>query len=267
MEALVTKTSRAIWMPLLAAFGLGFSSTAWAAELPTLALTGPAISIGGKLFAAPAVGFQMGNGTRIEVNGKEVTGAGLGTPWTSGDYTVVALTDAPGGAVRGTPLSFQVDADPPAFRWETTDRDIFESRGEPRVRSFRRDREQVRQRGDDSKERRTTTGVLYSSDGRGWLPLIGRGDKLPEVKILSDHPQLFLRGEANLVSEDGKRIDLDGGKMLWIEAADAGCGVESMVVRVRPASQADGAMTLEVEAVDLLGNTKRLNWNETRSSN
>lgn len=264
----MTKTSRAIWMPLLATLGLGFFSTVRAAELPTLSLTGPAISIGGKLFAAPAVGFQTGNATRLEVNGKEVASPTLGAPWTSGDYTVVALTDAPGGMVRGTPLTFQVDADPPVFKWETTDRDIFESRGEPRVKSFRRDRERARQRVDDGKERRWFTGILYSSDGRGWLPLLGRGEQLPEVKILSDHPQLFLRGDANLVTEDGKRIDLDGNKMLWIEAADAGCGVESMVVRVRPSSQSEGAQTLEIEAVDLLGNSKRLTWNrDARSSN
>ena len=62
------------------------------------------------------------------------------------------------------------------------------------------------------------------------------------------------------MTEDGKRIDLDGNQMLWIEASDAGCGVESMVVRVRPSSQADGAATLEVEAVDLLGNAKRISW-------
>lgn len=253
-------TSRAIWMPLLASVGIGLFSTARAAELPSLSLTGPAISIGGRLFAAPAVGFETGNATRLEVNGKEVTGPSLSAPWTSGDYTVVALTDAPGGPVRGTPLTFQVDADPPVFKWETTDRDIFDSRGEPRVKSFRRDRERARQRSDEGKERRWFTGVLYSSDGRGWLPLVGRGEQLPEVRILSDHPQLFLRGDADLLSEDGKRIDLDGNQMLWIEASDAGCGVESMVVRVRPSSQTDGAATLEVEAVDLLGNSKRISW-------
>jgi hypothetical protein len=250
----VTKTSRAIWIPLLAACGLGFSSV-WAADLPTVSLTGPVISIGGKLFAAPAIGFGSVP-PLLEVNGKEVAGATLGAPWASGDYTVAALVDDQGGLVRGTPLTFQVDADPPVLHWETTDRDIFESRGEPRVRSFRQDRERSR-RDDDRKERRRT-GILYSSDGRGWLPLVGRGDQLPEVKILSDHPQLFLRGDVSLVTEDGKRVDLDGGKLLWIEATDAGCGVESLVVRVH--SETNGT-TLEVEAVDLLGNAKRLSWN------
>ena len=38
------------------------------------------------------------------------------------------------------------------------------------------DRERARQRSDESKERRWFTGVLYSSDGRGWLPLVGRGE-------------------------------------------------------------------------------------------
>jgi hypothetical protein len=73
------------------------------------------------------------------------------------------------------------------------------------------------------------------------------------VTIRSDHPQAFLAAPETTVSSDGKDDRLDQ-RILWIAAEDAGAGVDRLVLRSR--TEPD-RVVLEVEAVDMVGNSSR----------
>lgn len=166
----------------------------------------------------------------------------------------------PPGAPEVPGVSATVDATPPVVRWEVRDPGIFEVRGEPRAARRSRPRRSLL----GSREQAAAADLAWSSDGRRWLPLPwrgqpGEGGAIGSFEVVSDNPQVFLKSSGPRIEADGKALDLGGDRVLWIEARDAegGAGVARLAVRTLPAA---GGATLEIEAVDLVGNPARLAW-------
>jgi hypothetical protein len=138
----------------------------------------------------------------------------------------------------------------------------------------------------------TATGLYWSSDGRRWLPLwtpaktaaaatgskagkSGKGTKRSgrakgaktakddpkagaDNEIASGHPRLFLAANGVKLTIDGQTFEPGAGKLLAVTAEDAGAGVSKLRFHTTPASE--GKPALEIEAIDLVGNTRTVSW-------
>jgi murein DD-endopeptidase MepM/ murein hydrolase activator NlpD len=167
-------------------------------------------------------------------------------PRTAGEHTVTALvSDRCGNRTRTAPVTFTVDTEPPSVRWVAGDADSFEQRGEPE--GWERDQRQRRR--SLIRQEPETAPLAWSAGGLGWIPTrAGR-----PLRVESDRPQVFLRGEGTSLRAGGEEVRFGAGRILWIEATDAGAGVEHLTLQVE-----DGV--LKLEAADLVGNVRRMEW-------
>jgi len=76
--------------------------------------------------------------------------------------------------------------------------------------------------------------------------------------MVSERPQIFLRGLGVKLSLDGRTVETGEGQLLWVRVEDAGAGVERL--RFRAQTGPAGTPVLDLEAVDLVGNARRLSW-------
>jgi LysM domain-containing protein len=222
---------------------------------------GPQVRVGDRLFVAPTA--------KVEVVAEDAAArSALWRPviggkaenawpasWSPGEHTVAAVAeDGCGGRATAAPLSFVVDAEPPAIRWEVGDRSTLADRLAP-------DSEKERQR---LKGRRSGGHALlkpWRSQAGVWqvpVPWAAEPGKEPAalqpVEITSDHPQAFFTAPDTVLAADGKQGTLGENRILWVAAEDAGAGVDRLTVRTR----ADGdRVVMEVEARDLVGNVSR----------
>jgi hypothetical protein len=210
----------------------------------TLELTGPQVRIGDTLFAGPGARIEVAasdaeNGLAgwvPVVNGREGNGQDAAGPWKAGVYSVGALAaDLCGNRGPVAPIVFTVDATPPALTWEVVPYDGFSGRG-------------VRQRG------KARSAPVTWSGGVQWLALPA-GD---EVLINSDGPQAFFHAAGAHFAADGREVTLGDGQMLRIRAADDESRVDHLRFRLRPAE--NGRSVLEIEASDLVGNSRKAEW-------
>jgi LysM domain-containing protein len=231
-----------------------------------LELSGTTIDVAGRLFTTANVGVKItaedgGCGLlRAEpaVDGRlsPAGGAGAKGPLPAGEHRAGgAAVDRCGNRLEVPPLAFTVDTEPPNVACEVTDRAALERGGEPRAA-----------RGTSRRYAEPSgTGLYWSSDGRRWLPLWrpGKaGGKTPAFggdEIASEHPQLFLRALGVKLTIDGREVAPAAGQLLWLRAEDAGVGVERLRFHAVDRG-AEQAPVLELEAVDLLGNARRLSW-------
>lgn len=212
----------------------------------TLEVAGRRITVGDRLF--------VNAGVELEVKAEDAqTGvspsAPPAPPRTAGEHTVTAVvSDRCGNRTRTAPVTFTVDTEPPAVRWVAGDADSFEQRGEPEGW----ERDQKRRRRSLIRQEPETAPLAWSAGGLGWIPTrVGR-----PLRVESDRPQVFLRGEGTALRTGGgggEEVRFGDGRILWIEATDAGAGVEHLTLQVE-----DGV--LKLEAADLVGNVRRLEW-------
>lgn len=167
-------------------------------------------------------------------------------PRTAGEHTVTAMvSDRCGNRTRTAPVTFTVDTEPPAIRWVAGDADSFEQRGEPEGW----ERDQRRRRRSLIRSEPETTPLAWSAGGLGWIATRpGR-----PLRVESDRPQVFLRGEGTALRTGEEEVRFGDGRILWIEATDAGAGVEHLTLQVE-----DGV--LQLEAADLVGNVRKMEW-------
>jgi hypothetical protein len=185
-----------------------------------------------------------------------------------GDTLFVAAATAGGTAPAGA----VVDAEPPSIRFQVTGPEVFEDRGEPRKRSRKDPWSVPRKEGQGPS-------LAWSVDGRKWLPLrwgegpLEEGGAWASDQVASEAPQLFFAAPRTKLLNGNEEVRIGDGQMLWVVAEDTGAGVARLAFRTRPAAPptgvnlqnaaADGpppGSVLEIEAVDLVGNTSRLEW-------
>jgi len=178
--------------------------------------------------------------------------------WAAGGHTAGAVAvDACGRSAALAPVAFVVDVEPPAIRWEAGERRMFME-----TERLAPDKEPKRR-----KKRYANTGGRPAEDS--WIseagvlqvplrwvrhddPTFHTRENYP-VLVVNNHPQAFLAAPGTIASVDGSDSVL-GDRLLWIDAEDAGAGVERMTLRLR--REKDRAV-LEVETIDHVGNTIR----------
>jgi len=230
-----------------------------------LTLNGPQASVGATLFAAPSVEVVASAEDALcgigrvaaTLDGRALAGGPLAAgPHTAGGVAV----DRCGNRADLPPLAWVVDAEPPAVRWEVGDRQLFVARGEPRA---------ARPTAGRGKAAAAGPRLDWTSDGRAWRALFAAGTAgVPPVygdgEIASDRPQVFLAPAGLDLTVDGKPLALGPGQLVWIQAEDAGCGVARLSLRVRTTAASPPAAgpgnVLEIDAVDLVGNARHLEW-------
>ncbi|HSU81371.1 MAG TPA: LysM peptidoglycan-binding domain-containing protein [Thermoanaerobaculia bacterium] len=221
---------------------------------------GPQVRVGDRLFVAPTAKIEVlaedagarSASWRPVIGGR--TESAWPASWSPGEHTVAAVAeDGCGGRATVAPLSFVVDAEPPAIRWEVGDRSTLEDRLAPDTEQDRRRLRGRRSGGHAPLEAwRSRAGVWQVPVPWDMEP--GREKTLRPVEIVSDHPQAFFAAPDTALAADGQQGTLGENRILWVAAEDAGSGVDRLTVRTR----VDGdRVVMEVEARDLVGNVSR----------
>ncbi len=207
------------------------------ASTSSIQIMGPSVRIGEKLIFGP--------GTSLQIDAADGNGPSLAGPWPHGDHEVATVDP---------PVTFTVDAEPPAVSWEVAD----EARGERGKGRYGMPR---RARGEDLR----ATGLswpLSASEGiLRWNPAWATapdGTVHETVEVRSDLPEAFLRLEGvRLVNADNTVPPPRAGQVLQLRAQDGGSRVERMVLRTRTTEEGP---ILEVEALDGVGNSGKVEW-------
>ncbi|HTQ79248.1 MAG TPA: LysM peptidoglycan-binding domain-containing protein [Thermoanaerobaculia bacterium] len=228
-----------------------------------LEIAGPVVRVGERLFTAGGLSFEVvaeDKGCGLFMATPSILGLPPdATTWPAGDYKAAGeALDRCGNRQVVAPIPFTVDTEAPTVRFEVTDRSIFAREGEPKEAHSSSGRSDAP--GD--------AALSWSSDGRRWLYLWrpAEGSKAAVFgndEIVSAQPQLFLRARGARLSIDGKTVETSGNQLLWIRVADSGAGVERLRFRAvegNGAGNKGSAPTLELEAVDLVGNSRKLSW-------
>jgi hypothetical protein len=270
---------RTRWRTLLSAFLVGLA-TAVAAQSEAPASTPPY----GEIPAAPpsalqAVGPQagyqdllvMGTGARFEltpsaadqvpvIDGAPVTVAELAGPWQPGRHAVsLQSTPLPGEepAVQA-PLHFVYDPGAPTIQWEVGDTKLLDAHG------LDQDVEREHPPRHVIPERDRSVKILWSPDGRRWLPLLPKDARtdangaLADWVTAADRPQVFLWALGSRVFDHGAPIAPEKLQLVRIWAADELSAVRDLRLRVLPT--AAGGQRLEMAATDLVGNLTTVSW-------
>ena len=242
---------------------LAITSDRTGVQAPTgsLAVGGPQVRVGDRLFTSAAATVQVtavgpdGSPARSlpVIGGQEA--AAWPAAWAAGAHTAGAVVlDGCGHRVPLTPVAFVTDTEPPVIRWQVGDQKALSDRLAPDSEGDRR-----RLRGRRGRGGRPATDAWQTRAGVWQIPVPWVKEKRGEVyaqfpvEIKSDRPQAFLAAPESTVGADGKNERLDE-RILWVAAEDAGAGVDRLILRDR--TEAD-RVVLEVEAVDMVGNTSR----------
>ena len=279
----------ASWRTLTPALLLGLSSIAASAQTvppPTpapaengVATTTPTTNADAAASPLQAVGPQagfgdllvLGTGAKFElaqaaadqtplIDGTPVTVAQLAGPWQPGRHAVsLQAPPQPGGepAVQ-PPLHFVYDPGPPKIQWEVGDTKLLDAHGlDQDVHRDRPPRHVM-------PERDRHVKILWSPDGRRWLPLLPKNAHTDNSGALADwitkadRPQVFLWALGNQVLDHGAPIAPAKLQLVRIWAGDELSAVRDLRLRVLPSPT--GGHLLEMLATDLVGNATTVTW-------
>lgn len=207
------------------------------ASTSPIQIVGPSVRIGEKLVLGPA--------TRMQVAAADGSGPLLAGPWPHGEHQA---------GTADPPFKFAVDAEPPGLSWEVAD----EARGERGKGRFGMPR---RARSADLRAPGLSWPLSAAEGVLRWNPAwvtAPAGTVHESLEVRSDLPEAFLRlGGLRLLNADNTVPPPRDGQVLQLRAEDGASRVERMVLRTR--STIDGPI-LEVEALDGVGNSGRLEW-------
>jgi hypothetical protein len=222
------------------------------ADPPTgsLQVGGPQVRVGDRLFTSAAATVEVtamgADGAPARwlpvIGGQDATA--WPAAWPAGAHTAGALViDGCGHRVPLTPVAFVTDTEPPLIRWQVGDQKSLSDRLAPDSESSRRRLRGRRGGGHPATDAWQTLAGVWQLPVPWVKEKRGVYAQFP-VEIKSDHPQAFLAAPDTTLSADGKNDRLD----------DAGAGVERLILRSRTETD---RVVLEVEAVDLVGNSSK----------
>jgi len=278
----------ASWRTLTPALLLGLSSIAASAQTVPPA-TAPDATTGAIVPAAaadaaasplqavgPQAGFGdllvLGTGAKFElaqaaadqtplIDGTPVTVAQLAGPWQPGRHAVsLQAPPQPGGGEPAVqpPLHFVYDPGPPKIQWEVGDTKLLDAHGlDQDVQRERPPRHVI-------PERDRHVKILWSPDGRRWLPLLPKNAHTDQNGALADwitkadRPQVFLWALGNQVLDHGAPVAPTKLQLVRIWAGDELSAVRDLRLRVLPSPT--GGHLLEMLATDLVGNATTVTW-------
>lgn len=226
-------------------------------------IAGPSVRIGERLVFGPATRLEVAvadDGSGMEgwtpaVDGREAQAASLAGPWPHGDHEAGAVAvDLCGNLGAIQPVKFTVDAEPPAVSWDVAEAARGE-RGKGRFGMPRRAKAEDLRAPGLSWPLSAAEGVLRWNPAWATAPA---GTVHETLEVRSDLPEAFLRLDGmRLLIPDGTVPPPRDGQVLRLRAEDADSRVERMYLRTR--TTADGPV-LEVEAVDGVGNSRKVEW-------
>jgi hypothetical protein len=213
------------------------------------------LGTGGGFALAPAAAGQV-----PLIDGVQVTEAALSGPWQPGRHAVaLESTPVPGAeATVQPPLQFVYDPAPPKVQWEIGTTAMLEVHGldedvhvdHPPHRIVPKADKRVR--------------VIWSPDGRRWLPLLpadakpGAGGALVEWLEAADRPQIFLWALESPVFGAGAPVQPQKLQLVRVWVTDELSAVRDLKLRVVPSPS--GGYLLEMLATDLVGNATSVTW-------
>lgn len=225
-------------------------------------IAGPSVRIGEKLVFGPSTRLEVAatdeasgvEGWTPAIDGRDAQAAALAGPWSDGDHEVGALaTDLCGNRGSIQPVRFTVDAMPPAVTWNVADAARGE-RGKGRFGMPRRARSEELRAAGLSWPLSAAEGVLRWNPAWSTAPA---GTVHETVEVRSDLPEAFLRLDGVRLLLDATVPPVRNGQVLQLRAEDSASRVERMVLRTRTT---EAGPVLEVEAIDGVGNSGKVEW-------
>ncbi len=228
-------------------------------EAPKVALdlTGPRAGCGQRILLGPEGRVvphaeDTGSGTAdwsLVLDGKPVAAAAWGALTTGPHRLEGAVRDRAGNIASLPPVELYYDDVAPTIEAARGDAERFVRFGQPgtgAAEPSRHERKALEKKG---------ARLEWSSDGRRWVPLVPTTGTEGVALAASDRPQIFVRGVG-----DSRLAETE---VLHVTARDEACGVETLrfgIGRPKLATSATPSWVLWVEAVDLVGNTARREW-------
>ncbi|MEP7011048.1 MAG: LysM peptidoglycan-binding domain-containing protein [Acidobacteriota bacterium] len=195
------------------------------------------------------------------LDGQEVSESAWTAPSPGARVAEVVITDGCGQSTTVGPFAFTIDAEAPTLRTQAVDANVYDDHGEP---------DRGRRRTPSNWKPERGGAIVWSADGRRWLPLVWGDRTAPSNGVWSEstatanHPQVFFAGQGwQLVGDDGNA--LTGDRLLWVTGDDLGSGIAKLIYRAKVApADSNAAALLEVEAQDLVGNSATRTWKIVR---
>jgi hypothetical protein len=271
------------WLRFPCGLTLALLAGGAAAQAPSAASLAPAQLLATTLVAQPpllqAVGPQagygdllvLGTGARFEIasaaaghlpvmDGAPVSVAALAGPWTPGRHAISLQSPAVAGGdpLVQPPLQFVYDPAAPNIGWEVGDTRLLDTYG------LDQDVDRQKPPRHVIPERDSQVEILWSPDGRRWLPLLAKDAKVDASGAVADwitaadRPQVFLWALGDQVFDHGSPVAPKKMELVRIWAGDDLSAVRDLRMRVLPA--AGGAYRLEMVATDLVGNRSTVAW-------
>lgn len=233
------------------------------AEPPLLQAVGPQAGFGDLLVLGTGARFELAaaEGSHVPVlDGSEVTVAQLAGPWQPGRHAVSlqAVPPPAEGTPAQAPLQFVYDPGPPKIQWEVGNTSLLD------VYGLDQDVDRERPPRHTVPERDRRIKVLWSPDGRRWLPLLPRNAKsdasgaLADWVTAADKPQVFLWALGSRVFDHGAPVSPRKMELVRVWAGDELSAVRDLRMRVLPSPS--GGHLLEMVATDLVGNLTSVTW-------
>jgi hypothetical protein len=204
-------------------------------------IEGPQVQAGDTLWAGPTARIvatwtdpETGDPLRRDLTQNPAELASFATRWAQGGIPG-ATFDSCGNAGSFPPIPFLVDDQAPEITWDVVDLDEFPNK---------------------RRRARKPKGLSWSG-GASWKPL---EEEAAPLRIRTDTPQLLLHGARFDLGDEEVRPGKD--QMLRARIRDGGAGVDHLTFQLR--SGEGGKLELEIEMVDLVGNSRKVAWGVER---
>jgi hypothetical protein len=238
-------------------------ATTLSSHPPALQAIGPQAGYGDLLVLGRGARFELADAADAAhvpvIDGQQVTVAALAGPWQPGRHAVsLQPVVAPGEQpAMPAPLQFVYDNTAPNLTWEVGDTGLLDSYGlDQGVDRDRPPRHVV-------PERDRRVKILWSPDGRRWIPLLPKNAQADARGVLADwltaadRPQVFLWALGDQVFGDDAPVAPKKLQLVRIWAGDELSAVRDLRMRVLPAPS---GYLLEMVATDLVGNVTTVTW-------
>jgi hypothetical protein len=253
-------------LPLAVLAAAAMAQAPSAPPAPPLRAVGPQAGFGDQLVLGSGARLELGPADAgghgaLLLDGLEVGNAALAGPWSPGTHAV-SVQAAAGAATTPAPLRFVYDPAAPTLKWEVGGTAMLDrhgmDEGEHRTEPPRR----------VEPERDQHVKLLWSPDGRRWLPVLVKGAQadasgaLADWVIASDKPQVFLWALEEDVFGAGAPVTPAKLQIVRVWGADELSAVRELRLRVLAGNPADPghAYQLELMATDLVGNQTKATW-------
>ena len=229
---------------------------------PAVSVVGTQAGYGDAVVVGPGARLEPATGgapvTTHLLDARPATREAWSAGWEPGAHVAAVEVASPSGAAVLTPLRFVFDPHAPTLEWEVGPTSMLDHRG---LDQGEERRHEPPRRTEPRGDKRVP--VLWSPDGRRWLPLLPRDARadtsgaLAEWLIATDHPQVFLWALDDGAFAASAPVAPTRRQLVRVWSADALSAVRDLRLRVLPNGDTHH---LELVATDLVGNQTTVSW-------